>query len=155
MAYKYDWEDVISRFEVHLAVGGSVEAFCAGRGNPNKQTLYLRIRENEDFERRYERAIKFRALEYADKVHAVVEAIERGDMDEKRGRVMIQGLTHMMDRYYNKMFGDKSKQIEVKVDLKEALEAARKRALLEPPTIEGQVLPEVMERARERVSDGD
>lgn len=146
MAVRYDWPEIFDALEVHVAIGGSLDSFCSMKGRPNKKALYMKLRTDEGFEAQYERAIKFRALEYADKMDAVVRGVEDGSIDPSQGRVLLQGLTHMMDRFYHRMFGDKSRSVEVKVDLKDALEAARQR-VLEAPTIEGRAMEILKERS--------
>ena len=90
-----------------ISMGNSLRSYCAQDGHPSFSTVYKWLDESETFSHAFARARETQAHADADRVNALAEAVERGDIGANEARVAIDALKWTAARRAPKAYGDR------------------------------------------------
>ena len=98
-----------------VACGSNLTRICKQPEMPDITTVLKWLAENPDFSQHYARAREMRADARADRIDAITEKLERGEIDANSARVMIDAEKWQAGKEQPKRYGDKQ-TLDVKSD---------------------------------------
>lgn len=86
--YSEELADIICE---KIALGSNLHRICAEEGMPGNTAVYRWRQKYPEFEEKYARAKEFRADNRCDKIDALLEKVEKGEIDPQAAKVILDG----------------------------------------------------------------
>jgi hypothetical protein len=103
---KYN-DKIAERICLRLSEGESLRKICEGKDMVSTTAVMSWLRDNQDFAARYARARRMQADRFFDKISAIREDVERGQLDPNAARVIIDALKWQACKLEPQRYGDK------------------------------------------------
>ena len=99
--------EVFEAILLRIAEGESLTAVCNEPGQPSKSTVHALVKNNHDFAKGYEAAVKARAQSRVDELMRINAKLEEGAIDPSSARVLCDNLKWLAAREDPQKFSDR------------------------------------------------